>query len=77
MDTTGKEKSDLGNDQKLNREANPVTGVKTSDQPPTTGTDPRKPATDADKQNKQGHEGDKNNPSPNSNVPPITKTETP
>jgi hypothetical protein len=33
MDTTGKDKSDLGNDKKLNREPNNATGVKTSDQP--------------------------------------------
>ena len=32
MDINKKEKSDLGNDQKLNREKNKVTGVKTTDQ---------------------------------------------
>jgi hypothetical protein len=32
MDDKGKDKSNLGNDQKLNREKNPVTGVKTIDQ---------------------------------------------
>ena len=32
MDDKGKDKSNLGNDQKLNREKNPVTGVKTTDQ---------------------------------------------
>jgi hypothetical protein len=32
MDRQGKEKSSLGNDSKLNREKNKVTGVKTIDQ---------------------------------------------
>jgi hypothetical protein len=32
MDDKGKDKSNLGNDQKLNKEKNPVTGVKTTDQ---------------------------------------------
>jgi hypothetical protein len=32
MDDKGKTKSTLGNDQKLDREKNDVTGVKTSDQ---------------------------------------------
>jgi hypothetical protein len=32
MDDKGKDKSNLGNDQKLDREKNPVTGVKTTDQ---------------------------------------------
>jgi hypothetical protein len=34
MDRAGKQKSSLGNDSKLNREKNKVTGVKTSDQQP-------------------------------------------
>jgi hypothetical protein len=34
MDRAGKQKSSLGNDSKLNREKNKVTGVKTSDMPP-------------------------------------------
>jgi hypothetical protein len=34
MDRAGKQKSSLGNDTKLNREENQVTGVKTSDMQP-------------------------------------------
>jgi hypothetical protein len=34
MDRAGKQKSSLGNDSKLNREKNKVTGVKTSDMQP-------------------------------------------
>ena len=33
MDSRVKEKSDLGNDKKLKREGNNVTGVKTTDMP--------------------------------------------
>jgi len=33
MDNQGKQKSDLGNDKKLNRGKNDVTRVKTTDQP--------------------------------------------
>jgi hypothetical protein len=61
MDSQGKEKSDLGNDKKLNREPNPVTGVKTTDQPQTD--------------NDPGNEA--KNPGQGDTRPPKSKTATP
>jgi hypothetical protein len=59
MDTTNKEKSNLEDDKKSDRELSNATGVTTTDRPPTKGAVPHNTVSDADKQNQQRHEGNR------------------
>jgi hypothetical protein len=77
MDNQDKRENDKLENREPNRTTNQNPNPGTTNQPPYEGDDRRKTGSDPDEQNKQGHEGDhKNNPTPDSNVPPKTKTTT-
>jgi hypothetical protein len=67
IDDQGKDKSDLSNEKKLNREPNNVTSVKTTDQP-KEGAVPLNSVNDADGGNQRRERDEKDKPA-NSNEP--------